>query len=206
MVVLRIRTVDQEDRRVLDFWRCAMLPLRDPDGDTGHADDLTSIPSELDVSALHDAVADWDFAAFGAAVGGEHASAISEGMRWQVEGGDVVSAAPELARLTLNIATAHHDATGPGARRLVYGGHTIGLAAAQLVRAVPNVVSIVAWHSCDHVGPVFGGDTLFSDVEAERLERLPRGGSLVHFRSRVRAVRGDEHTDVLDWRLVALMA
>jgi acyl dehydratase len=25
----RARTVDQQKRRVLDFWRCAMLPLRD---------------------------------------------------------------------------------------------------------------------------------------------------------------------------------
>ncbi len=206
LAVLRIRTVDQEDRRVLDFWRCAMLPLRDPEGDTGHADDLASVSSKLDVGALQDAVADWDVAAFRAAVAGDHRSAITEGMRWQIEGGDVVSAAPDLARLSLNIATAHHDATGPSARRLVYGGHTIGLAAAQLARAVPNVVSIFAWHSCDHVGPVFEGDTLFSEVEAERLERLPSGGTLVHFRSRVRAVRGDDHADVLDWRLVALMA
>src|SRR3954452_21600699 len=32
LAVLRIRTTDQEDRRLLDYWRCAMLPLRDPDG------------------------------------------------------------------------------------------------------------------------------------------------------------------------------
>ena len=31
-------------------------------------------------------------------------------MTWKVTGGDVVSSAPELARLTLNIAMAHHDA------------------------------------------------------------------------------------------------
>ena len=41
--------------------------------------------------------------------------------------GDVVSSAPELARLTLNIAATHHDSR-VGGRRLVYGGHTIGLA------------------------------------------------------------------------------
>ena len=36
LAVLRIRTVDQEDRPVLDFSRCAMLPLRDePTGEEG---------------------------------------------------------------------------------------------------------------------------------------------------------------------------
>ena len=59
MAVLRVRTSDQQDRRVLDFWRCAMLPLSDPDGQTGHADSLDAIPSELDPAALGEAVAGW---------------------------------------------------------------------------------------------------------------------------------------------------
>ena len=40
LAVLRISTADQERRPVLDFWRCAMLPLRDGTGQTGHADEL----------------------------------------------------------------------------------------------------------------------------------------------------------------------
>ena len=40
LAALRITTVDQHERPVLDFWRCAMLPLRDPRGQTGHAEDL----------------------------------------------------------------------------------------------------------------------------------------------------------------------
>jgi acyl dehydratase len=39
LAALRVRTSDQAGRAVLDFWRCAMLPLRDPDGRTA------SIPS-----------------------------------------------------------------------------------------------------------------------------------------------------------------
>jgi acyl dehydratase len=206
LAVLRIRTIDQADRPVLDFWRCAMLPLREPAGVTDHADDFDAIPAELERSALHDAVGDWDLSEFARSVPGEHASALAEGMRWKVEGGDVVSAAPELARLSLNIATAHHDATGPRGRRLVYGGHTIGLAAAHLTRALPNLVTIVAWHGCDHLGPVFEGDTLFSEVEAERLEPLPAAGTLVHLRCRVHAVRGEDATEVLNWTPVGVMA
>jgi len=206
LVVLRIRTVDQEDRRVLDFWRCAMLPLRDSSGVTGHDDDLDAIPSQLDRDALRAAVEGWDLGAFAAAVPGQRASELIEGSRWIVEGGDVVSAAPELARLSLNIATAHHDETRGSGRRLVYGGHTIGLAASHLTRALPNLVTIVAWHGCDHLGPVFEGDTLFSEIELERIEALPAAGALAHLRCRVRAVRGDEHADVLDWRVVGVMA
>jgi acyl dehydratase len=206
LAVLRIRTTDQDDRRVLDFWRCAMLPLRDPTGATHHDDDLDAIPAELDAAALQQTVADWDLAAFADAVPGEHAASLVEGARWTVEGGDVVSAAPELARLSLNVATAHHDATSPNGRRLVYGGHTIGLAASHLTRALPNLVTIVAWHGCDHLGPVVEGDTLFSDVELERIEALPSGGALVHLRCRVAAVRRDERADVLDWRPVGVVA
>ena len=45
LALLRIRTVDQDDRPVLDFTRCAMLPLRDaptgePGDEVGHAADL----------------------------------------------------------------------------------------------------------------------------------------------------------------------
>ncbi len=47
LVVLRIRTTDQDDQPVLDFWRCPMLPLRDPDMRTGHADALDAVPAEL---------------------------------------------------------------------------------------------------------------------------------------------------------------
>jgi acyl dehydratase len=47
LAALRITTVDQEDRPVLDFWRCAMLPLRDPGRPTGHADDLSELGSSV---------------------------------------------------------------------------------------------------------------------------------------------------------------
>jgi len=207
LAVLRIRTSDQEGRRVLDFWRCAMLPLRDPAGSSGHDDPLDAIPGALNRDALVAATAEWDLAAFRAAVPGAHADGLVEGMRWRVVGGDVVTAAPELARLSLNVAMAHHDeGAGSSGRRLVYGGHTIGLAAAQATRVLPNLVSIVAWHGCDHVGPVYEGDTLHSELELERMEPLPGGGALAHLRSWVHAAREDGPAAVLDWRFVAVVA
>jgi acyl dehydratase len=202
LAVLRIVTVDQDERPVLDFTRCAMLPLRDPDAVTGHADPIEGEPLAFDPAALAAPVAGWDLAAM------RGAGAPGAGTVFELEGGDVVSAAPELARLSLNVAMAHHDrAAGQGGRRLVYGGHTIGLAAAQLTRALPDLATIVAWHGCDHVAPVFEGDTLTSEVEVERTEPLPGGGggALVHLRSRVRARREDGAVaDVLDWRLIGV--
>jgi acyl dehydratase len=205
LAALRVRTVDQEERPVLDFWRCAMLPLRDPEGDTDRADDLDAIPAELEPAALRAAIAAWQLESYREAVPGAHFADLAEGTAWTVEGGDVVSAAPELARLSLNVATAHHDA-GAAGRRLVYGGHTIGIAASQLTRVLPNLVTIVAWHGCDHLAAVLEGDTLRSVVELERCEPLEGGGGLVHLRSRVRADREDGVVEVLDWRLVGVMA
>lgn len=202
LAALRIRTVDQQDRPVLDFHRCAMLPLRDPEGATGHADDLAAVGTDApETAALLPGLAAWNVAALPAA-------SPQPGMRWRVESGDVVSSAPELARLSLNVAAAHHDAAANASRRrLVYGGHTIGLAAAQTTRALPELLTIVAWHGCDHLAPVFEGDTLTSRIELERVE--PTGElSLLHLRSRVSARRadGDHDADVLDWRFVAVAA
>ena len=158
------------------------------------------------------------------------------GQTWAVPGGDVVSSAPELARLTLNVAMVHHDAQAAEGRRLVYGGHAIGLALAQAARTLPSLVTVAAWHGCDHLGPVHEGDTLRSTISVEQVDPLPGGGGLVHLRSQVRAEapgpdgglgwpRGDispsglgwpgggaGHSegsaprDVLDWRYVAVVA
>jgi acyl dehydratase len=210
LAALRIRTADQEGRPVLDFHRCALLPLRDPQGQTGHADDLDRVGArEQRADVLAAPVAGWQLGAFRAAAPGPRLAGLAPGSAWAIDGGDVVSAAPELARLSLNVATAHHDARAAG-RRLVYGGHTIGLAAAQATRALPGLAAIVAWHGCDHLAPVYEGDTLTSRLELERAEPLPGrdDGGLVHLRSRVRAHRADggEPADVLDWRFVGVLA
>ncbi len=119
--------------------------------------------------------------------------------------GDVVSSAPELARLTLNIAATHHDSR-VGGRRLVYGGHTIGLALAQASRLLPNLVTVLGWQSCDHTGPVHEGDTLYSELHVESAEPTDHGGVL-RLRSLVYAVGesdGEPDRPVLDWRFDAL--
>jgi acyl dehydratase len=206
LAALRVCTKDQNGQAVLDYWRCAMLPLRDPEGQTAHSDDLEQISAKLDQDALRAPVEGWRLDEYRAAIPGLHLKDLTPGKVWDVAGGDVVSSAPELARLTLNVAMVHHDAGDSTAGRLVYGGHTIGLAATQATRALPNLVTIVGWHSCDHLAPVREGDTLRSSIELERIEALASGGGLVHLRSRVRAVSPGGAQDVLDWRFIGVMA
>jgi acyl dehydratase len=200
LAALRIRTVDQDDAPVLDFWRCAMLPLGDPEAVTGRSDDLSEI-GRLDQDLVH-GIEDWKLSEFRERVPGEHFGQLSVGRKWQVGGADVVSSGPELARLTLNIASVHHDSQAAGGQRLVYGGHTIALALAQTSRALPNLVTVVGWHGCDHVAPVTEGDRLTSTVEVEDLQPLPGGGGLVHLLVEVFSETGK----VLVWRFVALLA
>jgi acyl dehydratase len=207
LAALRITTVDQEDRPVLDFWRCAMLPLRDPDRQTGHADGLDEIGAPLSAAGLAGLAAGWRLDRLARQAGGSMLRRLAVGQTLEVTGGDVVTCAPELARLTLNIAAVHHDGAAAGGQRLVYGGHVIGLALTQAARAIPTIATVAGWHGCDHLGPVHEGDTVRSTITVEQIEPLPFAGGLVHLRSMVRADSdGPEPRPVLDWRYVAIVA
>ncbi len=207
MAALRMITIDQADRLVLDFYRCAMLPASpdwNPDRDgSGRADDLSSIGAYA-VGPASDPTAHWDGEVFRNRVPGPHFHPDIAGSVLHSTG-DVVSNAPELARLTLNIAATHHD-WRVGERRLVYGGHTIGLALAQASRLLPNLATVLGWQSCDHTGPVREGDTLYSELHVESAEATDNGGVL-GLRSLVYAVSdsaGEPDRPVLDWRFHAL--
>jgi acyl dehydratase len=188
-----------------------MIPLRDPDGDTGHADSFDGIPADVDVARLAAKVPwGWRLSAFKDRAGrsGAHFGDLAAGTTFVVEGRDTVTGAPELVRATLNLAATHTDpAVGPDGRRLVYGGHTISLAGAAATRALPNLVTILAWRSCDHTGPVFEGDVLRTEVTVDALHPLSLGG-MVDVHALVWADRGDGRAEeaVLDWRFIGLMA
>jgi len=207
LVALRIRTENQHGQPVLDFWRCPMIPLRDEHAATGHAADFSEIPQELDMDEVTGAVpAGWRLDEFRARSPGPHFADLEAGTVYAVEGRDTVTAAPELARLTLNVAMTHLDAAaGAHGRRLAYGGHTIAVAAAQATRALPNLVTVVAWRGCDHTGPVFEGDILATELTVEGLQPLDAGG-LVELRAHTTAEREGEAVPVLDWRFLGLMA
>ncbi|MBN0972420.1 acyl dehydratase [Gordonia sp. JH63] len=206
LAALHMVTTDQTGVTVLDFYRCAMLPLS-PDADPGrtvHADDLSTIGPGDDAQPF---IPEWDLDTYRESARGQHFSSEFAGRAFS-SSADVVSSAPELARLSLNIAATHHDERVAGAAaggRLVYGGHTIGLALAQANRALPNLVTVTGWDSCDHTGPVHEGDTLSSTILVEEATPLAAGGVL-RLRSTVVAHGDDSDREVLDWRFRVLMA
>lgn len=205
LAALRMTTVDQADRLVLDFYRCAMLPAGPdwrPDRPEAPGDDLSTVGADVTGPAVNP-VAHWDATAFRERVPGPHFDAGIAGSVLHSTA-DLVSSAPELARLTLNIAATHHDSR-VGGQRLVYGGHTIGLAFAQACRLLPNLVTVLGWEHCDHSGPVREGDTLYSELHVESAHPTGNGGVL-GLRSLVYAVGDAAGPDrqVLDWRFTAL--
>jgi acyl dehydratase len=204
LAVLHIVTTDQDGRTVLDYRRCAMLPLSPGAPPTGHADDVSGQVDVLEDEAVAVSVATWNLDAFvsGARLAGGARPAAGQVLT--VVGADVVTSGPELARLTGNVAIVHHDSRAAGGDRLVYGGHTIGIALHQLTRAIPDIVTVVAWHSCDHVGPVRELDTLVSTVEIERVDEIRGSGRLATVRVRTSKLTHDGDL-VLDWRLVVLV-
>jgi acyl dehydratase len=208
LAALHIRTVDALGREVLNFHRCAMLPMRDESHRPGHHDDLDAIPSDLSSSELAASVAAWDIDAYRGLVPGADAGPPPAGTTFELEDGDPVTSAPELVRMSLNIAAAHLDhTTSRRDTRLVYGGHTIGLALGHVTRALPNLVTIVGWRGCDHLAPVFEGDLLHTTVAVLAVDRLSTAGTLVDLQVQTGAKRaGGAHEAVLDWRLVAVAA
>jgi acyl dehydratase len=200
MVLLGIRTVTEHGGLVADFERCALLPFRDPDARPGFDDDLgaTTFPLDFDVYTAH-APRGWDLSPL------PHADS-----SWEVGEArhdplrDTVTNAPALVRLTQNNAAAHRDARlGQKGRRLVYGGHTIGLAQAALSRLLPSMATVVGWQSCDHIGPVFEGDVLSVTATLEAVHDIGRG-RLLAFTVLVDAESDDseESIPVLEWKPV----
>ncbi|HYB31721.1 MAG TPA: MaoC family dehydratase [Solirubrobacteraceae bacterium] len=205
LVAMRVRTTDEHGEPLLDYWRCPMIPLRDQDADTNHADDFGEIPTALDPARVGAALPQgWRLDRLRAAAPRPHFEDLAPGQTFVLDAGETVTGATELARLTLNVATAHTDATGSAhGRRLVYGGHTISIAAAHAARAIPAIATIVAWHGCEHLGPVFEGDVLRTELSVESCT----APALVEIRARVSARRPDaEPAPVLDWSFVAVVA
>lgn len=214
MVVLEMNITNQRGDEILHFWRCPMVPCRNVSAVTNHLDDLDFIPSTISPEELIKAIPEnWDLKSYKESLNGPHFNDIEEGNHYLIKARDTVTNAPELTRLTLNLAMTHTDAGASiYGQRLVYGGHTISIAGAQMIRALPNVMTHIAWTHCNHTAPVFENDILRSEVIIKNKISLATGGGLVELQINVFAERAKtapksaKNTQVLDWGLVVLMA
>jgi acyl dehydratase len=212
MVALQVHVTNQDDQTVLLFWRCPMLPCRDPKAETGLKDSFDSMPTNISDAELQQHLPDWSLEKFSNSTRGTMFTDFEAGSVVEIEAADTVTSAPELVRMTLNMAMTHTDASrSVYGKRLVYGGHTIAVASAQMTRLIPNLVTILAWYQCDHTAPVFEQDILSSRVTIEEKLSLKAGG-ILKLHVEVMAKRGSEApaemqtAKVLDWRLACLTA
>jgi acyl dehydratase len=206
IVALEMTTRNQDGAEVLHFWRCPMILCRSNDAITGHADDLDRIGQSATAVELSTRFpSNWRVAEVVTNWSGLKHQDLRVGQRFRVEARDSVTLAPELVRLTLNMAMAHTDAAFSYlSERLVYGGHTISIAFAQVTRALPNLLTLAAWESCDHLAPVLEGDRLRSEFSIDSITPT-QYGALLGLRVQTYAARGTPETETraLDWRFYA---
>jgi len=213
LVVLKVRVTNQNEEDILNFWRCPMIPCRNQKVVTGHADDLSQISATLSETELKTAAElNWNLAEYRRLIKGVHFNQVEEAAIYLVKSRDTVTNAPELARLTLNLAATHTDGKASVyGQRLVYGGHTISVAFAQLIRVFPNIVTLLGWQHCDHKAAVFEDDILHSEVTVINKQALNEGG-MVSINVKVFAERSKKapasqsNVQVLDWNVIVLMA
>ena len=204
VVALEMTSTNQHGETVLHFWRCPMIPCKDPQANTGHRDDLDAIGAPVELADVIEAVPPhWQLAAT-KAWSGRRVTDLSPGAHFVIDSRDTITSAPELVRLSLNMAMAHTDAKlSYLGERLVFGGHTIFMCFAQITRALPNLLTVLAWENCDHLAPVLENDRLRSEVTVHEIHPLtaPERGSLLRLSARAYAARGEpeEETAVLDW-------
>ncbi len=191
------------DDVVLDYQRCALIPCRG-DALPGHDDDVGSSESEVDLDRFLPSVPNgWNLDPLGPHDQWDEGETRYDQLR------DVVDNATALVRLSHNVAAVHRDAeVSQFGRRLVYGGHTVALAQASLVRTLAGMATVLGWQSCNHLAPVFEQDIL-SCRHTLLGERSVAIGTVRAIRVEVAASRNDENNQrivapVLDWVVVVL--
>lgn len=210
MVALEMQTTNAAGGCVMRYWRCPMIPCRDAEANTGHQDDFDWIPETLNMDQLNATLpGNWNTAEFSENALNLPQLTLKVGDKVVVEAQDTVTCAPELVRLTGNIAYTHTDASRSYlGKRLVYGGHTISLAFAQICRAIPNIISLIAWQGCDHVGPVLEEDIIRTEFVINGETDAACGGLLreLHVQSFAQRWSSEsasyEESRVLDWHLI----
>jgi 2-methylfumaryl-CoA hydratase len=209
LVALQVSACNQDGKPVLQFWRCPLIPCRDPEAKTARRDSMDAIGAEALGARIRAAVPrGWQIDGIASRWVDRKATDLRAGTRFRVEARDTITAAPELVRLTLNMAMAHTDARCSDlGRPLVYGGHIFSISFAQVTRALPNLLTMLAWEKCEHIAPVAEGDRLRSDLVIVEIAAAPVG-ALLKLRVQTYAARDPDEQEalVLDWTAWVLSA
>ena len=105
-----------------------MIACKDPKVETSHDDSFDWIPERLTDEELLNSLPEWEINALSNEKINLPTLEYFEGDEISLIPQDSVTSAPELVRITGNIAYAHTDSTKSYlGKRLVYGGHTISL-------------------------------------------------------------------------------
>jgi 2-methylfumaryl-CoA hydratase len=179
VVWVRSTGVNQKGEMVLDYVRWVMVNKRDaasvmaPPVVPKTAASVSSVdlivPAGLDLEGYDDAAAGsahrWEDYEAGERI--DHVSGIT------VEDSDHMFS----TRLYQNTARVHFDAFAGKStrfgRRLAYGGHVISLARALSFNGLANGFRVAAINAGSHVGPTFGGDTIYAWSEVLERAALP---------------------------------
>jgi len=202
VVWVRSIGVNQRAEMVLDYVRWVMVNKRDPKAPAAAPvvpktaaavapADLV-VPAGLSLAGYDDVAAGsphrWDDYAPGERI--DHVSG------YTVEDSDHMLS----TRLYQNTARVHFDAvlgqTTRFGRRLAYGGHVISLARALSFNGLANGFRVAAVNAGSHVGPTFGGDTIYAWSEVLDKAALPGRGDLGALR--VRTIAAKDHP-CADW-------
>jgi 2-methylfumaryl-CoA hydratase len=191
-------TTTADGEVVLDYERCALLPVSEGGSLPGRAADVGPAESPLDIATYGSLIPQgWNAEAFPKT---DPWTSATDGTR------DHVDLAAGFARLTHNRAIVHRDATASVyGRRLVYGGHVVALAQASLTRCLPHVATVLAWHSCSHTGPAFEGDLVSFAHRLVGEHRMPSGWTLQAVEVVGHAVREAANDEILRWTVIVLV-
>lgn len=197
-VLLGMHLSTAQGEPIATYQRLALLPVADPERLVVADEPAPAAPRDL--AAYRVGIpSSW--------VSPAAASAVTVGDSLDDPLADTVSAARELVRLTQNLAAAHRDSrAGLDGARLVYGGHTVGLAQASLARVLPDLLTVIAWRSCDHIAPVFEDDLL---TFSTRIDAVEQHDDLRLVDATVTALAhraGADPIAVLDWHPVLALA
>ncbi|HYX00515.1 MAG TPA: MaoC family dehydratase [Reyranella sp.] len=195
VVWVRSTGVNQNGEMVLDYVRWVMVHKRSPDAPAGApvvpktaasvAPADLIVPAGLKLAAYDDAAAGssdrWEDYQPGERI--DHVSGIT------LEDSDHMFS----TRLYQNTARVHFDAfAGKNTRfgrRLAYGGHIISLARALSFNGLANGFRMAAINAGSHVGPTFGGDTIYAWSEVLDKAPLPARDDIGAVRMRTIAAK-----------------